>query len=108
MTFDRMKPRSETHGAAHDKARKAWALKHDPAHLCARCHHTLGPMHSGLHLDHHDTDKSRYIGFSHGTPCPTCGIKCNVVAGAALGRAVQKAARQGAVPRAAKVTRRWY
>jgi len=100
MTWSRTKPRSETHGSAHDKARKAAALAHHDSDPCARCGHPLGPMGSHLHLDHHDSDKRIYLGFSHGTRCPTCGVKCNLRAAGQLGRARQKAARQPPRPRA--------
>jgi hypothetical protein len=98
VTWSRVKPRQQVHGSAHAKARKQWAAQHDPSHLCVRCGHALGPMGPGLHLDHHDYDKTVYRGFSHGRPCPTCRVACNVVAGAALGRARQKARRRGPQP----------
>jgi hypothetical protein len=43
-------------------------------------------MSSALHYDHHDTDKTRYLGFSHAI--------CNLKAAGRLGRARQRAARQ--------------
>ena len=84
MTWSRTKPRTATHGSAHDKARKAYAAVHQPWHPCVRCGKPLGPMGPQLHLDHHDTDKTRYLGFSH--------AKCNTGAAGRLGRARQKAA----------------
>ena len=49
----------------------------------------MGPW---LHYDHRD-DRSGYAGFAHGAPCPTCGVRCNVVAGARKGRAAQEVTR---------------
>jgi hypothetical protein len=62
VTWSRTKPRSETHGNAHDQARKAYAANHHPADPCVRCGHPLGPMRPGLHLDHDDNDKTKYLG----------------------------------------------
>lgn len=96
MPWDRYKPRSEVHGSAHTKTRKEWAARHDPFDPCVRCGHPLGPMGSWLHLDHHDYDKTQYLGFSHGQrPCPVCRKKCNLRAGSLVGNATQKARRGG-------------
>ena len=95
MAWDRYKPRTEVHGWTHAKARKAWAARHHPDDLCVRCGHPLGEMGSWLHLDHHDWDKTQYLGFAHGTPCPTCGVRCNVSAAGRLGNARQHARRHG-------------
>lgn len=85
MTWQRTKPRAQVHGSAHAKARKQWATQHAPSHPCVRCGQPLGPMGRWLHLDHHDTDKSVYLGFSHAA--------CNLTAAGQLGRAVQKGLR---------------
>jgi hypothetical protein len=85
MPWDRSRPRSSAYGSAHAKARKAAAARHSPADPCTRCGHALGPMGPGLHLDHSD-DRSYYLGFAHGSPCPTCRVRCNVRAGAKAGR----------------------
>lgn len=82
MTWSRVKPRSQVHGSSHAKARKAWAEQHDPADLCVRCRRPLGPMGPWLHLDHHDVDKTQYLGFSHRA--------CNLTAAGELGRARQR------------------
>ena len=87
MTWSRTKPRSATHGAAHDRARKAWASRHHPLDPCYRCGEPLGPMGKWLHLDHDDFDKSVYGGFSH--------AGCNLRAAGQLGRERQGARRQG-------------
>jgi hypothetical protein len=86
MTWSRVKQRSQVHDAAHDKARAAAAAMHHPSDPCVRCGRPLGPMGPALHYDHHDTDKTRYLGFSHRA--------CNLRAAGQLGRARQKAARQ--------------
>ena len=86
VTFDRMKPRSQTHGSAHDKARKAAAKQHDPSDRCVRCGRPLGPMSSRLHYDHHDTDKTIYLGFSHAA--------CNLSAAGKQGNQAQKTRRR--------------
>lgn len=82
MTWSRVKPRNQVHGAAHAKARKEWAARHHPSTPCFRCGRPLGPMSSALHLDHDDYDKSLYRGFSHAA--------CNLRAAGALGRARQR------------------
>jgi hypothetical protein len=105
MTWQRL-PR--IHDAAHDKARREWAVRHDPAAHCTRENDPrvncpggpLGPVGSHLELDHHDYDKTRYLGFAH--------RKCNRDAGAARGRATQKAraaARKGLTQPATRL--RW-
>jgi len=94
MPWDSTRPRSSDYGAAHAKARRAWAAAHDPADLCTRCRHTLGPMGPHLHLDH-DVDRVTYLGFAHGRPCPYCGLNCNVRAGALTANARSKARRGG-------------
>lgn len=103
MTWKRIKqPRAQIHGSAHAQARKQWAARHDPQDPCARCGRPLGPMGPNLHLDHHDRDKTRYIGFSHAA--------CNTRRAGQLGRAQQKAraaARRQDVIRA-PATRNWY
>jgi hypothetical protein len=96
VTWSRLKPRSQGHGHEHTKARKLWAAQHHPADPCYRCGHPLGPMGPGLHLDHDDHDKRIYRGFSHGSPCPTCGVRCNLSAAGRLGRTRQQAERLGA------------
>lgn len=97
MTWSRVKPRSATHGASHDKARKQWAAKHQPNDPCVRCGKPLGPMSPNLHLDHHDSDKTRYLGFAHKA--------CNLRAAGQLGRARQKAQRRGTTTQATHL--RW-
>jgi len=48
-------------------------------------------MGSELHYDHNDA-RDGYLGFSHGQrPCPICGVRCNIHAGAQLGNRMQKA-----------------
>lgn len=75
------------YGTAHQKARAALAARHQPTDPCARCGHALGVMGPWLHLDHND-ERTAYIGFSHGAiPCPVCGRKCNLRAGAQVGKA---------------------
>lgn len=80
------RPRSSDYGAAHTKARKAWAAAHDPSHLCTRCRHPLGPMGPHLHLDH-SADRTYYAGFAH--------ARCNVGAAALVANARSKAKRGG-------------
>lgn len=91
--------RSSEHGtttargydAEHRKARKAAAAIHSPDDPCARCGHALGPMGPHLHYDH-NADRTGYLGFSHGSePCPDCGKRCNVRAGAIEGNRRQDA-----------------
>lgn len=70
-------------GAAHDlvpsqamqrcarprarRTRAASATRHQPTDLCVRCGHSLEPRGSWLHLDHDETDKTRYGRFVHGS-----------------------------------------
>lgn len=87
--FDRSGPSNTRAGqrydAKHTRARRDWARAHKPTNPCNRCSHPLGPMGPHLHLDHTD-DGTGYLGFSHGsTPCPDCGERCNLLAGAREG-----------------------
>jgi hypothetical protein len=43
-----------------------------------------------LHADH-VPGTTRYRGLAHGTPCPTCGKRCNQSDGGRRGRARQNA-----------------
>lgn len=62
----------------HDRARRRAVSAATPQTPCARCHHPLGDTRPA-HLDHDDT-RTGYLGLSHGTPCPTCGVTCNLSA----------------------------
>ena len=88
MPWSRSRPRSASYDYEHTKARKAAAAKHHPTDPCTRCGHPLGPMGRWLHYDHSD-DRSTYLGFAHGAPCPWCKRRCNQRAGAKAGRARQ-------------------
>ena len=45
-------------------------------------------MSRSLHYDHND-DATGYLGFAHGNePCPQCGHRCNLRAGAIKGNAI--------------------
>lgn len=88
MTWSRVKQRSDLYGTAHRKERDRRAALHDPTDPCVRCGRPLGPMGPWLHLDHDDVDKQMYLGFSHGRAC-------NLRAAGSLGRARQKAQRNG-------------
>jgi hypothetical protein len=92
MPWSSSKLRGKSYGHEHAKARKAAAARHDPTDPCVRCGHPLGPMRPGLHYDH-NRDRSGYLGFSHGTPCPWCRKRCNLVAAAREGRARQNVSR---------------
>lgn len=93
MPWDRSRPRSDRYGWTHIQARAAAAKRHHPDNPCTRCGHPLGPMGPHLHYDHSD-DGTRYLGFAHGrTPCPYCGRRCNVRAGAQAGRQRQQTTR---------------
>lgn len=85
MTWRRLKPRAAVHGAAHARARRELAAQHQPEHPCVRCGYPLGPMGPHLHLDHHDHDKTVYLGFSHAA--------CNLRAASDRGRQQQRLAR---------------
>ena len=93
MPWSRSRPRSNEYGWNWSKTRAEWAKRHDPDDLCTRCPHPLGPMGPWLHLDHDDHDRSIIRGFAHGEPCPWCGVRCNVVAGAREGRRRQEVTR---------------
>lgn len=84
MTFARTKPRADKYGKGWARTRSEWAARHRPTDLCTRCRLPLGPMGRWLHLDHND-HTGAVDGFAHAA--------CNVRAGAALGRAVQKGQR---------------
>jgi len=107
MPWSKARPKASTagrgYGKDHEKARAAAALMHNPGNPCVRCGHPLGPMGPWLHLDH-NAQRTGYLGFSHGhRPCPVCGKRCNLSAGAKVGRRVQK--RKPAV--ITRVVQRW-
>ena len=90
MPWSRNRPRSAEYGSDWQKTREQWAARHHPSDPCYRCRHPLGPMSRHLHLDHDDIDRSIIRGFSHGDePCPYCGVRCNLSAGARAARARQ-------------------
>lgn len=69
--------------AAHRRARRAGlALLADGA-PCVRCGHEMWPAADILNLDH--ADDGSYLGFSHSSPCRTCGERCNQKAGGIKG-----------------------
>lgn len=63
----------------HDRTRATHLRRATPTTPCARCSHPLGEHYRTAHLDHTD-DRTGYLGLSHGTPCPTCGVTCNLSA----------------------------
>jgi hypothetical protein len=81
MTFPKVKASTTDrgYGAAHAKARKAAALRHQPADPCTRCGRPLGPMGPWLHYDHTER-RDGYLGFAHAS--------CNRKAGARKGARV--------------------
>lgn len=82
------------YGYTHSQARKKAAARHQPSDPCARCHHALGPIGPHLHYDHNGA-RTGYLGFSHGSrPCPECGQRCNITAGAREGNRRQRLKRQ--------------
>lgn len=98
--FRTIGPRNTTaagYGSAHQKARREAVKRHHPADPCARCGHALGPMGPHLHYDHNG-QRTGYLGFSHGAPCPTCGQRCNIRAAAIEGNRRQRGRRHGAQP----------
>ena len=73
------------YGQDHRRARRERAALHHPLDPCVRCGHPLGPMGSWLHLDH-TADRTGWLGFAHGSsPCPICGVRCNLSAGVRAG-----------------------
>lgn len=94
----RNRHRSNTrYGRKHREKRADAARRHHPNNPCVRCGHPLGPMGPHLHYDHDEA--GGYLGFSHGTPCPICGIKCNIRAGAIKGNQIQRNGQAQAAPR---------
>ena len=94
MAWDNARPRSRKYGLAkHRNERSDWARRHQPDDPCTRCGHPLGPMGPWLHLDHDDVLTDQVNGFAHGDPCPWCGVRCNVSAGARKARALQSVTR---------------
>ena len=78
---------------AHKAARARLIRDFRPGDPCAICRHPMWPPTSPLHADHDPRDPSgqTYRGLTHGTqPCEVCGVRCNVVDGAARGRARQQ------------------
>lgn len=42
---------------------------------CVRCGHEMDKRADEIELDH--DEHGGYLGFSHGSPCRTCGLRCN-------------------------------
>lgn len=70
---------SGKYGSAHKRAREAGLSQLPPGSPCVRCGHEMWPAADVLNLDH-DEDGG-YLGFSHSSPCRTCGKRCNQSAG---------------------------
>jgi hypothetical protein len=64
------------YGRAHQRTRAAALRAWSPGEVCPRCGHPVDPGLDELHLDH-DEDGG-YLGLSHGSPCRTCGRRCNL------------------------------
>ena len=61
------------YGSEHQKLRKQWAKKVEQGlAICTRCQRMILPGQE-WHLDHHDWDRSMYLGPAH--------ARCNVKAG---------------------------
>jgi hypothetical protein len=71
--IERLSTTERGYGWQHQQLRK----KLLPFAVGTNCHRCKEPMldPKNMHLDHDDKDRTRYLGFSHGT--------CNVKAGAA-------------------------
>ena len=103
MPWSDSRPKSSStargYGKLHREAREAYAQVHRVTDPCVRCGHPLGPMGPWLHLDHNSA-RTGYLGFSHGSyPCPWCGRRCNLRAGAQAGRRKQRKIRRVVVDR---------
>lgn len=85
------------YGAAHMRARKQAAARHQPTDPCARCGKPLGAMGRNLHYDH-NAERTGYLGFSHAT--------CNRKAGAQAGNRKQ-ASKHPELRRKVKLSRVW-
>jgi hypothetical protein len=73
-------PSNPKYAGAHPKIRKEWLAALPPGAPCTRCGHPLRhDLGDTVHLDH--DEGGGYLGFSHGTPCRTCGSRCNQAAG---------------------------
>ena len=68
----------------HRRARAAGLALLEPGSPCVRCSHEMWPAADILNLDHSD-DGTGYLGFSHSSPCRTCGKRCNQSAGGIKG-----------------------
>ena len=94
MPFDRDRPTSPRiyNTRTHKQARARMLAAFEPGDPCCLCEHPMYPLSDGrtsnLHADHiPGTDQ--YRGLAHGSPCPTCGRRCNQHDGAVRGRARQ-------------------
>lgn len=68
------------YSTAHRRLRAALYRQLRDGTPCARCGHPMHPRTEHLALDHTD-DGTSYLGFSHDSPCGTCGERCNSAAG---------------------------
>lgn len=84
--------------AKHRTARAALVAAFTDGDPCCICGHPMHPPTRNLHADHiPGTDE--YRGLAHGTPCPTCGRRCNQSDGAQRGRARQSVMAPGGTTR---------
>ena len=95
MPWDQRRPPSSRiyNTPGHKRARAALLKAYQPGDPCCLCGHPMWPLPSGktsnLHADH-EPGTDQYRGLAHGSPCPTCGRRCNQRDGAVRGRARQE------------------
>ncbi len=86
----------------HKKAREQALAVYRPGTLCVRCGHPTWYPRDQIDLDHRD-DGRGYLGWSHHSPCRTCGARCNQAAGGRKGALLAgKTLRAGGRRRAAR------
>lgn len=85
----------------HKRRARAWLAQLPDGSPCVRCGHPMWPGIDRLDLDHddgiadhdgqgaghdggHHDGVAAYLGFSHSSPCQTCGRRCNQSAGGQL------------------------
>lgn len=62
---------NRTHQRARDSGLKALPV----ISPCVRCRHDMDKRTDDIELDHDEF--GGYLGFSHGSACRTCGLRCN-------------------------------
>lgn len=103
---ERRRLKRPQYGAVHKRARQEWLAAYRPGQLCVRCGHPTFYPADQIDLDHSD-DGTRYLGFSHHSPCRTCGARCNQASGGIKGGVLRRARSDAEAAKGASKGRKW-